>query len=118
MTSFATQPAQKHACQHGGIQPICLCALVLSRDSDAARMDDVYLNPLFGQPPCQPESVAPGLEGNGDAIDGATFANCLIAPAVQEAQERGFVRHDLFQGLSFDTWHGSGDGALPGEGPS
>jgi hypothetical protein len=40
----------------------------------------------------------PGLEGNGDARDGPTFADCLIAPAVQEAQERGFVRHDLFRG--------------------
>jgi hypothetical protein len=72
-------------------------------------MDDVYLNPLLGQPPCEPEPIAPGLKGNGDARDGATFADCLIAPAVQEAQERGFVQHDLLQGLSFDTWHGSGD---------
>ena len=33
----------------------------------------------------------------------------LCWPAVQQAQGRGFVRHDFLQGLPLDTWHGSGD---------
>jgi hypothetical protein len=72
-------------------------------------MDDVHLNPLLGQPPCQPEAVTPGLEGNRDAHDGSTLADRLVTPAVQQAQKCGFVRHDLFQGLAFDPWNSSGD---------
>jgi hypothetical protein len=44
-------------------------------------MDDVYLNPLLGQPSGQPEAVTAGLEGNCDARDGATFADCLKRPS-------------------------------------
>jgi hypothetical protein len=68
-------------------------------------MDDVHLNPVLGQPPCQPEPIAPGLEGNGDARDDATFANRLVTLAVQQAQKCGFIRQDLLQGLAFDPRH-------------
>jgi hypothetical protein len=50
-------------------------------------------------------TIAPGLEGNGAARDDATFANRLVAPAVQQAQKCGFIRQDLLQGLAFDPRH-------------
>jgi hypothetical protein len=34
-----------------------------------------------GQPPCQPESVSPGFESNGDACDGTTLPDGLVTPA-------------------------------------
>jgi hypothetical protein len=61
-------------------------------------MDDMCLDAPLGQPACQPKSITPGLEGDGDARDGATVADCLIASAVQQAQESPFVRRDLLQG--------------------
>ena len=72
MAAFAAQPAEKDAHQHGGVEPIRLGALVLARDRDAGRMDDVGLDPVPGQPPRQPEPVPPCLEGDGDARDAAT----------------------------------------------
>ena len=72
-------------------------------------MDNVHLDPLFGQPPRQPEPVTPGLERNCEACDGATLGECLVTPTVQQVQERRFVWRDFLQRLSLDPWYGSGD---------
>ena len=103
MAAFTAQPSQEHAHQHGGVEPICLGPLVLTRDRDAGRMDNVHLDTVPGQPSCQPEPVPPGFEGDGDARDGATAPGCLVAPAVQQAQQGRFVWRDLLQRLPFDS---------------
>lgn len=109
MAAFTAQPAEKHAHQHGGIEPVGLGALVLARDRDAGRMDDVGLNALPSEPPRQPEPVTPSLERNGDARDGATAPGCLVTPAMQQAEQSRFVRCDLLQRLSLDPRNGPGD---------
>ena len=86
MAMFAAQPTQEHPCQHGRVETIRLGSLVFPRDRNAAGMDDVHLDAVLGQPTRQPKSVTPGLEGDSDARDGATLADCFVAPTVQQAQ--------------------------------
>jgi hypothetical protein len=90
-------------------EPIRLGPLVLARDRDAARMDDVGVDPMPGQPPCQPKPVSSGLEGNGDAGGGVTLPDCLVTPAVQHAQQFRFGRRDLLQWLALDPRNGPGN---------
>jgi hypothetical protein len=106
MAPFAAQPSQEHPHQHACVKPIRLGSFVLARDRDAARMDDVGLDPMPSQPPCQPKSVSSGFESNSDACDGMTLPNCFVTPAMQHAQQFRFVRHDLLQWLAFDSWNG------------
>ena len=69
-------------------------------------MNDMRLDPMRDQPPCQPEPVTPGFEGNGDARDGAPAPVCLVTPTVQHAQQFHFVRRNLLQGLSLNSRNG------------
>src|SRR3984885_1754537 len=72
-------------------------------------MDDMGLDPMAGQPPCQPEAVSSGFESNGDACDGTALPDGLVTPAVQHAQQFRFVRYDLLQWLALDPRNGSGN---------
>jgi hypothetical protein len=116
MATFAAQPSQEHPHQHSGVEPIRLGPLVLARDRDAARTDDVgdparegWVDPVPGQPPCQPEAVSSGFERNADACGGETFPDALVTPAMQHTQQFRFVRCDLLQWLAFDPWNAPGD---------
>ena len=86
MAPFAAQPSQEHPHQHGSIEPIGLGPSVLARDRDAAGMDDMSLNSVPGEPPCQPETVSSGFERNNDACDGKTFPDALVTPAMQHTK--------------------------------
>ena len=72
-------------------------------------MNDVGVNSVPDQPPRQPEPVAAGFVRNGNPRDGATFLDRLVAPAVQEPQQRRLVRNDLLARLTLDPRHGSGN---------
>jgi hypothetical protein len=72
-------------------------------------MDDMGLDPVPGQPSCQPEPVTPSFEANSDACNGATAPGCLVTPAVQHAQQVRFVRRDLLQRLALDPRDGPGN---------
>jgi len=65
VSSLAAQPAQEHALEHGGIQPVGLGPAVLARHGDACRMDDVNPDAARLQPARQPEPVTSRLIGQG-----------------------------------------------------
>jgi hypothetical protein len=72
-------------------------------------MNDMALDLVSHQPSRQPEPVPAGLEGNGNTCDAATASRCLVTPALQQAQQGHSVRHNLLQGLSFDSRHRPGN---------
>jgi hypothetical protein len=98
----ATQPAKKGAFEQPDIQPVGLRPPVLARDGDARWMDHVSFNAVCAQPARQPEAVAAGLEGDGNARDRAARLGRLIAPAVQQSEQCILVRLELLLRMPVD----------------
>jgi hypothetical protein len=75
---------------------------MLARHGNARRMNDVCLNIVRPKPAGQPEAITAGLECDGNAFDFAAKSDCLISPALQEAQQRAFVSRQLLQRLAVE----------------
>src|SRR4051794_1258618 len=60
-------------------------------------MNDVGFDPARPQPAGQPEPVASGLEGDGDARDLAPRLGRLAPPALEQAQQRRRISRELLQ---------------------
>ena len=58
VAALAAQPAQEHAHQHAGVQPVGLGPTMLARHCDARGVNDVRLNAASPQPSRQPKPVA------------------------------------------------------------
>src|SRR3954468_23494037 len=99
---LAAEPAQEGPLQQRGIQPICFGPPVLARDSDAGWVDHMGFDAVSAQPAGQPEAIATGLKGEGDARDWVACLGGLLLPTPQEAQQRSLVRLDLFKRVSLD----------------
>src|SRR5690348_13554552 len=82
---------------------------MLARDRDACRMNNVRLDPARAQPAREPEAITARLEGNGDAPDGATGLGRLIPPALQQSEQRCFVRLQLLQRMTANARHDARD---------
>ena len=109
VAALAAQPAQEHPQQHRGVEPVGLRPLVLARDRDACRMNDVHVDAARAQPPRQPEAIATGLVGDGDARDRPSALARLVAPALQQVQQSGLGGRELLQRLAFDPRNAPGD---------
>ena len=59
--------------------------------------------PRCPQPARQPEAVAAGLEGHRDPVDRASGLGRLVAPAMQQRQQRRLVRLQLLGRLPLDA---------------
>src|SRR5215207_1283194 len=97
MLRLAPHPAEKHALEQGGVEPVGLGAPMLARDSHAGRVNDMSFNAVSPQPACQPEAVSASLEGGGNAADLSAGLAGLLAPAVEELEEGVLVRRELFE---------------------
>src|SRR3954451_25475119 len=86
MLRLAPQPAQEHALEQGGVEPVGLGAPMLARDGDAGRGNDMRFNAVRSKPARQAEAVAAGLEGDGNARDRAAGLAGLLTPAVEELE--------------------------------
>src|SRR5215203_2335631 len=102
MVRLAPQPAEKHALEQGGVEPVSLGAPMLARDGHAGRVNDMRFNAVRSKPARQPEAVAAGLEGDGDACDLSAGLTRLCAPAVEELEKSVLVRSELFERLTRD----------------
>src|SRR5262249_39431187 len=81
---LAAQPAQKGALELLGVEPVGLGAPVLPRNRHARGMNDMGLDTARSQPAGQPETVAAGLEGNGDPGDLVPCLLRLCSPALEQ----------------------------------
>src|SRR4051794_13203516 len=101
----APQPAEEHALEQGGVEPVGLGAPMLARDGDAGRVNDMGLDAVRSKPARQPEAIAAGLEGDSDAADLAAGLAGLLTPAVEELEEGVLVRSKLFERMTRDSRH-------------
>src|ERR1700674_1184703 len=85
--TLAPQPAHKGTLQQLGVEPIRLGPPMLARHRHARRVDYMRLNAACFEPARQPEAVAAGLEGHGDARDLVSRPHSFIAPAIEQCKE-------------------------------
>ena len=100
MLRLASQPAEKHALEQGGVEPVSLGTPMLAGDRDARRVNDMSLNAVSPEPARQPEAIATGFEGDGNACDLPAGLTRLCAPAVEELEEGVLVRSELFERMT------------------
>src|SRR4051812_42819857 len=80
---LAARPPGKAPLGRGGVEPTRLGPPVLARDGDAVWMDYIGFDVAGPQPARQPEAVAPGFKGHGDARDRAPSFGRFVLPAAQ-----------------------------------
>src|SRR4051812_31784098 len=102
MLRLAPQPAQEHALEQGGVEPVGLGAPMLARDRDAGRVNDMGLDAVSPEPARQPEAIAASLEGDSDACDLSAGLAGLLTPAVEELEEGVLVRRELLERMTLD----------------
>src|SRR6185503_14346636 len=102
MLRLAPQPAQEHAFEQGGVEPVGLGTPMLAGDGHAGRVDDMSFDAVSPEPARQPEAVAAGLKGDGDAADLPAGLARLCAPTVEELEEGVLVRSKLFERMTRD----------------
>ena len=107
MIPLAAQPAEKGALEQLGVEPVGLGPPVLPRHRHARGMNDVRLDAARSQPARQPEAVAAGLEGDGDALD-------LVASLLRFLRHRSSSFNKAFSSASsfFNGWR-STPGTIP-----
>src|SRR6187551_1368741 len=81
MSALAAQPAEEHAYQHAGVQPVGLGPTVLARYGDACRVDDMRFDAASSEPARQPKSVTACLIGQDDACNRPARFHRLRPPA-------------------------------------
>jgi hypothetical protein len=72
MVRLAAQPAEENALEPGRVEPVCFGPPMLARYGNARRVNDMSFNAVSPQPARQPEAIAAGLEGDGNASDTAS----------------------------------------------
>ena len=75
---------------------------MLAGDRDACRVNDMRLDAVSSEPARQPEAIAAGFEGDGNARDRAAGLAGLLTPAVEELEEGVLVRSKLFERMTRD----------------
>src|SRR4051794_29666614 len=98
----APQPAEEHALEQGGVEPVGLGAPMLAGDGHAGRVNDMSFDAVSPEPARQPEAIAAGLEGDSDAADLAAGLAGLLTPAVEELEEGGLVGSELLERMTRD----------------
>src|SRR4051794_16699218 len=102
MLRLAPQPAEEHALEQGGVEPVSLGAPMLAGDGHAGWVNDMSVNAVSPEPARQPEAIAAGFEGDGNARDRAAGLAGLLPPAVEELEKGVLVRRELFERLTRD----------------
>src|SRR4051794_41763400 len=102
MLRLAPQPAEEHALEQGGVEPVGLGAPMLAGDGHAGRVNDMSFDAVSPEPARQPEAIAASLEGNGDAADLPASLTRLCAPAVEELEKSVLVRREFLEWMTRD----------------
>src|SRR3954464_5014961 len=102
MLRLAPQPAEEHALEQGGVEPVSLGAPMLARDGDAGRVNDMSFDAVSPEPARQPEAIAAGLKGHGGGAGLPAGLAGLLPPAVEELEKGVLVRRELFERLTLD----------------
>src|SRR3954454_5375487 len=105
MVRLAPQPAEKHALEQGGVEPVGLGPPMLAGDGHAGRVNDMSLNAVSSEPARQPEAIAASLEGDGNARDRAAGLAGLLTPAVEEVEEGILVGSEFLERMTRDPRH-------------
>src|SRR3954462_10864812 len=105
MLRLAPQPAEKHALEQGRGEPVGLGAPMLAGDGDARRVNDMSFNAVSPEPARQPEAVAAGFEGDGNACDLPAGLTRLCAPAVEELEKGVLVGSEFLERMTLDPRH-------------
>ena len=63
-------------------------------------MNDIDFDAMCAEPTGQPEPVATSLEGDDDAGDPVTGLDGVVAPAMQQMQQRVLVGRELLQRIA------------------
>src|SRR5436190_2900004 len=103
MAPFPAQPPQEPALQQLGVEPVGLGPAMLPRYCDTRGMDHVRFDPARIQPPCQPEAIAAGFEGQCNPRDLFTGPDRFIAPAMQQAKKPFGTRFQLLARLTLNA---------------
>ena len=111
MIPLAAQPSQKGSFQEVGIKPVRFGTTMLARHGDARRVDHVRFDAVCFEPARQPEAVATGLEGHGNARDLVACPHGVGAPTMQQLEKGTCVGLQLLERLAFDTRHDACDEA-------
>jgi hypothetical protein len=107
--TFPTQPAEKGAFEHLGIETVGLGAPMFARYGYARCVDNVGLDVARPEPTRQPEPVTAGLESDSDAFDPVSRLLCLRSPSMQQLQQCVLVDPKLLQRLTLDPGHDAGN---------
>src|SRR5215204_2706333 len=70
-----------------------------------SRVNDMSLDAVRSEPARQPEAIAAGLKGDGNACDLPAGLARLCAPTVEELEESVLVRSELFERMTRDPRH-------------
>src|SRR5215467_1323237 len=103
MAPFPPQPAQKPPLEQFGVEPIGLGPSMFPRYRDTRGVDHMRLDTTRLQPARQPETVAPGFEGQRNPRDCAAGLYRLVAPAMQQGKQPFWTRLQLLARLTFDA---------------
>src|SRR5215469_4333274 len=103
MAPVPPQPAQKPPLEQFGVEPIGLGPSMFPRYRDTRGVDHMRLDTTRLQPARQPETVAPGFEGQRNPRDCAAGLYRLVAPAMQQGKQSFWTRLQLLARLTFDA---------------
>src|SRR6516164_331699 len=106
---FTAQPAEKSALKELGVESIGLCPSMFARYRNARWMDHIGFDLMGAQPARQPEAIAASLIGDGDPLDDVAGLIGFLPPTMQKLQQCILIGRELFQRLSFNSRHNTGD---------
>src|SRR5215472_2041281 len=106
---FTAQPAEKSALKELGVESIGLRPSMFARYRNARRMDHIGFDLMGAQPARQPEAIAASLIGDGDPLDDVAGLIGFLPPTMQKLQQCILIGRELFQRLSFNSRHNTGD---------
>ena len=75
---------------------------MLARNRNAVGVDDLRVDTARPQPARQPHAIAAGLVGDRNPLDPTSRALRFGLPAIQQSQQRGRVRFELFRWVTLD----------------
>src|SRR5215471_3443225 len=106
---FTAQPAEKSALKELGVESIGLRPSMFARYRNARRMDHIGFDLMGAQPARQPEAIAASLIGDGNPLDDVAGLIGFLPPTMQKLQQCILIGRELFQRLSFNSRHNTGD---------
>ena len=109
MIRLTAKPTDEDALEKLSVEPIRLRPPMLARHRHARRVDHMRLNAACFEPARQPEAVAAGLEGHGDARDLVSRPHSFIAPAIEQCKESILICLQLLKWLALDAGYDTGN---------